>query len=169
MAKKIFKDLLGRIIRKGDVVLNIWAKTGLCKTRGDGGDGTIQWRICQVDGFTDKSVRLLYKDPNKHLKKPRKINIYNNENRIIVIKESAIVLDTNASNKIIERLKNNIQGQEQELIRIKQILSKTNSKNNRLIRKVNNRLIRKVDELQEHIAEEEKARQRFDILDFGTS
>jgi len=149
---KKFKDLLGKEIKTGDTVLNIWSLT-----IGRYAHSSIRYRIAKVIRVNQKSIRIQYQNKDKEVKES---SIFKTKEKIIVMtKDKEITYDFE---------KKNIQYQNMVLIKEKGHFEKElkSLKKQKLENKEKfEKLEKENKELEEENKELRKPYERFELLD----
>ena len=174
--RKIFKDLFGRTIKVGDTVLKVWANDMNFYERGQGSEGSIQYRIAKVVRFCPKSIRIEY---NENSYKRHKLNknglfdcsVYNTRNRIIILEKNNRIVDISNFekstlahiikpdnlNKDLAKAQNSLTKKNEDLTSIKWELEQAYSKKNEMKSEIK--------ELKQTIEELMSNYTRFEMLD----
>jgi len=148
-----YKDMLGRIIKKGDHVLHLWCRID---TKGniEGGPSKIKHKLATVIKLNPKSIRIRYRDKRKN----KESNITNTKNRIIVMKDNELKITPEDISEAVMK--------EQDQYRKTMNTRLRNTKEElKEFKKTFDILLQERDELKEVIQELTKGSERFRLLD----
>ena len=143
---KVFKDMFGRGINVGDMVLHLWTYVD-GRGRPYGGKNGVNHKLGTVIRLNPKSIRIRHRDKGEE----GESNIYNTTNRIIIMENESFYVRKEGF--INEALKKHTEVLEKEVGKCSRLRSR-----NKKLREV-------IKEKDRKIAELNKC-SRFDLIDF---